>query len=177
VRRLALVLFLLAGFVAFAPTSAKADVVWTVSGTFEDGATLSGTFTINSYGYLENNFSFTTTAAGLFPGFTYNSSDSYYSNGTFYVDAQPQYSADLHLDFLKSLTVASANNPLVVGGVSYECQGSFSCYIPDVSRGGDIRVLESGFASAVPEASSWALLILGFFAVGALAQRRGIRLV
>jgi hypothetical protein len=174
-RHFSVMLCLAAIFLALGPISAKADVVWNVSGTFVGGGGFTGTFAINVYGELESNYSFTTTAFGAFPGFTYNSSDSYFSSGTFFVDAQPQYQADLHLEFLNSLSVASADNPLKIIGPSYECQGSFSCYLPDVSQGGDIRFVGSGFAAAVPEASSWALMLVGFFAVGALTQRRRSR--
>ncbi len=50
---------------------AKADILWTVNGAFTDGTAVTGTFSINQYGYLENNFSLTTHASGAFRGFTY----------------------------------------------------------------------------------------------------------
>ena len=149
--------------------SSKADVVWIVDATFDDKTKLTGTFTINSYGYLENNYSLTTTNKGAFTGFTYTSSNSYFSNGTFFVDYQPGYSNDLHLAFLADLSVPKLNNPIVGGGLSYECQDSFSCYVP---KGGAIRYIEAGFASAVPEPSTWAMVILGFAGVGYLRSRR-----
>ncbi len=129
---------------------------------------MSGQFTIDVYGYL-GNFVLTTTGAATFPGFTYNPSDSYFSNGTFYVDAQPDYQADLHLTFVDSLLVGASNNPLVGGspGPSWECTGSYSCYVPD----GTIRYIASGAASAVPEASTWAMLILGFAGLGFAGYR------
>jgi len=153
-------------------TTAKADVVWTVSGTFDDGTTLTGSFTTNVYGFLEDNYSLTTQSEGAFTGFTYNSSDSYFSNGTFYVDFQPGYEQDLHLVFADSLSVPNLNNPLVGGGPSYECQGSFSCYIP---AGGPIRYIDAGFASAVPEPATWAMMLLGFLGMGLVGYRRSAR--
>jgi hypothetical protein len=155
-------------------SASKADVQWTVSGTFDDGGSLSGQFTINVYGYLENNFSLTTTSGSLLPGFVYNSSDSYYSNGIFYVDFQPGYTADLHLLFTNSLLVASKNNPIIggAGGPSYECQGSYSCYLPS---GGDTRYFTSGAASAVPELSTWAMMLLGFAGLGFAGYYRANR--
>jgi hypothetical protein len=152
-------------------SEAKADVVWTVNGTFTDGATVSGTFTVNVYGFLENNFSITTTAGPGFSGFTYNATDSFYSNGNFYVDFQPGYIQDLHLAFLDSLLLPNANNPIQGGspGPSYECIGSYSCYIP---AGGTTRYIGTGFASAVPEPATWAMMALGFLGVGFLAYRR-----
>jgi hypothetical protein len=180
-----------AGFVAGTASGAKADVVWTVSGTFDDNTTLTGTFTTNVYGFLENNYSLTTqtdTPKG-FVGFTYTSSNSYFSNGTFYVDFQPGYQQDLHLAFLDGLSVPNLNNPIVgasgdpATGPSYECQGSFSCF--DL-LGGTVRFIGVGFASSpvpgtnsvtsgIPEASTWAMLLLGFAGIGFLGYRRSNR--
>src|SRR5690348_4785079 len=97
---------------------ANADVVWSVNGTFQDGGTLSGTFTINVYGYLSD-YDLKTSSVTPFGGFEYTPADSYWSNGTFYLAAQPGYFGDLHLEFAGNLTVASFNNP-IVPGVSYE---------------------------------------------------------
>jgi hypothetical protein len=153
-------------------SEAKADIVWTVNGSFIGGGTVSGTFTLDVYGFLENNFSITTTAGGGFSGFTYNASDSYYSNGNFYVDFQPGYIQDLHLAFVDSLLVPSANNPISggLGGPSYECVGSFSCYTQPSD--GAYRYIGTGFASAAPEPATWAMMVLGFLGVGFLAYRR-----
>jgi len=136
-------------------SEAKADVVWTVDGSFIGGGTVSGTFTLNVYGFIENNFSITTTAGGGFPGFTYNASDSYYSNGNFYVDFQPGYIQDLHLAFLDSLLMPNSNNPIIggSGGPSYECIGSYSCYTQPSD--GAYRYIGTGFASAAPEPATW----------------------
>jgi hypothetical protein len=165
------------GFFAGGASGAKADVVWTVSGTFDDHTVLTGTFTTNVYGFLENNYSLTTQADAVlgFVGFTYTSSNSYYSNGTFYVDFQPGYAQDLHLQFADNLAVPNLDNPIMGAsgspptGPSFECQGSFSCYIP---AGGPIRYIDGGFASSVPEISTWAMLLLGFAGVGFAGYRR-----
>jgi hypothetical protein len=160
---------------------AKADVVWSVNGTFQDGGTVSGTFTINVYGYLSD-FDLKTTAVGPFSGFEYTPLTSYYATGTFYVDAQPGYFGDLHLQFVSNLGNPSPNNPIVGGvyGPSYECVGSWSCYVP---QGGFTRYIDKGFASSggsdaapavasVPETSTWAMLLIGFLGVGFIAYRR-----
>ncbi len=159
------------GFFVCSAPGAKADVYWTVNGNFIGGGSVSGHFTINVYGFLENDFSLTTTSGGSFAGFTYDASDSYYSNGTFYVDAQPGYTQDLHLDFLNSLLIPSPHNPLVALGASYECVGSFSCYLPDSN--GQYRYIGSeGFAAAAPEPATWAMMILGFLGIGFMTYRR-----
>jgi hypothetical protein len=161
-------------FMAVGASGARADILWTVDGTFTDGTTVTGTFSINTYGYLDNNFSLTTQAKGDFGAFNYTASDSYYSNGTFYVDAQPGYQQDLHLAFLYALTNPNPNNPIVGGnpGPSYECINSYSCYVPS---GGEVRYIDSGFASSVPEPSTWAMMILGFLGIGFAAYRRKSR--
>lgn len=165
------VLATLAGALFFFGAEARADILWTVDGTFTDGTTVTGTFSINQYGFLDNNFSLTTHANGAFAGFTYTASDSYYSNGTFYVDAQPGYQQDLHLQFLDALTALNPNNPIVGGnpGPSYECIDSFSCFN---QTGGTIRYIESGFAAAVPEASTWLMFLIGMVGIGLVGLRR-----
>ncbi|MBS0359785.1 MAG: PEPxxWA-CTERM sorting domain-containing protein [Proteobacteria bacterium] len=149
---------------------ASADIYWLVSGLFDDGGTLSGFFDINVYGYLQNYDLVTTAGSTVTPGYEYTPSDSYFSNGTFYVDAQPGYRQDLHLDFLLPINVKVAVNPIVGGspGPSYECVGSYSCY--DLG-GGTTRFLASGFAAA-PEPAAWALMIGGFGLAGAMLRRR-----
>jgi hypothetical protein len=151
--------------------TAKADVTWVVSGTFDDGGTVSGHFTIDVYGYLENNFNLQTTAGSTLPGFDYTASDSYYSNGTFYVDFQRSYFQDLHLTFADNLGVASSDNPIVGGspGPSWECAGSYSCYLP---ADGPTRYIASGSASAVPELSTWGMMALGFAGLGFAGYRK-----
>ena len=157
---------------AAAPSAASADVVWTVTGNFNDGGSLSGFFDINVYGFLSG-FNLQTTTGSTDTAFDYNPSNSYYSNGTFYVDAEPSYQSDLHLQFVNSLSVASANNPIQggQGGHSWECQGSFSCFLPS---GGAIRYLTDGHASAgaVPEPAAWTMMIVGFGGIGAVLRRR-----
>jgi hypothetical protein len=152
-----------------AATQACADVTWYVEGVFDDGGTLSGHFTINVYGWLLNDYELTTTDGSEMPGFVYTKNTSYYQNGTFYLHAQPGYQGDLHLTFANPLGVSALYNPMKVGdgGQSYECQDSWNCYIP---KGDKIRYFASGRAStseaALPEPSTWGLMILGFGAAG-----------
>lgn len=165
------VLAALVGVLVCFGAEAQADILWTVDGTFTDGTTVTGTFSINQYGYLDNNFSLTTHASGAFGGFTYTASDSYYANGTFYVDAQPGYQQDLHLQFLDALTALNPSNPIVGGnpGPSYECIASYSCYN---QTGGTIRYIDAGFAAAVPEASTWLMFLIGMAGIGLMGLRR-----
>jgi hypothetical protein len=152
--------------------AAHANVTWVVNGTFDDGGTVSGHFTIDTYGYLLNNFNLQTTTGSTLPGFDYTAGDSYYSNGAFYVDAEPAYQADLHLTFADNLNVPVSNNPLVggSGGPSWECAGSYSCYVP---MGPAIRYIASGSATgSVPELSTWGMMALGFAGLGFAGYRK-----
>jgi hypothetical protein len=162
-----------AAALALTAGAAKADVHWTVNGTFDDGGTLSGFFDINVYGYLQD-FDLVTSAGGAEGGFEYTPATSYFSNGTFYLDAEPGYFGALHLTFLSDIGAAIATNPLLGGspGPSWECVQSWSCYVP---QGGTTRYIAEGFASAgsaAPEPAAWGLMIAGFGLAGAALRKR-----
>jgi hypothetical protein len=169
-RGVAIITLLISAAIALsaAPSTAKADIAWTVNGAFNDGSTVTGYFDIDVYGYLDG-YNLQTTTGDL-PGFDYTPADSYYSNGTFFIDAQPQYQNDLHLEFADSLSVPTADNPIIGGSTdaSWECQGSFSCYLP---ADGATRFIAEGFASAAPEAPTWMMMLIGFGGIGAAMRR------
>jgi PEP-CTERM motif len=153
-------------------SAAKADVHWVIDNAiFDDGTTLNGYFNINVYGFLDG-YDLKTLANGPFVAVDYTPSNSFFSNGTFYVDAQPGYQGDLHIEFANNLGVPESSNAIVGGdppGVSYECQGSFSCSNLD---GGATRFIASGVASAVPEPATWTMMLLGFAGLGFAGYRR-----
>ena len=66
-KRLSRVCVITAACIALAGT-AKADVTWVVNGTFDEGGTVSGHFSIDAYGFLDSNFNLLTTAGGTLPG-------------------------------------------------------------------------------------------------------------
>jgi hypothetical protein len=163
-----------AGVLAMAG-AAHADVTWIVTGTFNDGGTLSGTFTMNQYDYLVGDFSITTTAGSAESGFTYTAANSYFSNSSpggspVYIDFQPQYYSDLHIQFANDLGVPAASDAIIGGyqGPSFECQNSWSC--PNGSAENyAIRYLVSGQATMapIPEPATWGLMIVGLGGLGA----------
>jgi hypothetical protein len=190
-RRLAPLVIAAAAFTA--ATAAKADVQWTVTGTFDDGATLSGVFDINMYGQFSS-FDLTTSSVAAtpdhaaYPGFEYKlGGDGMQSwAAPTFVEFEIDYQTTLHLQFTDGLSTAVTDNPIVIGP-SFECMGSYDCF--DLQNG-PTRYLTSGSAVArtvaddlgrgggnpVPEPASWALMIAGFGMSGALLRaRRGLR--
>jgi hypothetical protein len=165
---------------------ARADILWTLTDVpLDDGTLLSGHFSINQYGFLDNNWLFT-TQNGTLPGSVYlpviNSVDVTSTTVGVLPPGSP-YQGILFLTFQGPLTVASAHNDIVGGspGPSYECFG-FSCDPAQGSTGLIRYVLgqsdkggEAAFATAAPEPSTWAMMILGFLGVGFVAYRRSAR--
>jgi hypothetical protein len=174
--------------------SAKADVIWTLTDVpFTDGGTLSGTFTIDtSYGGLTT-WALTTTAGNppLLPGTSYGTLnfDPVYETALGAPNGAPlnavdvsdktigvlpsfnsPYQGELFLQFQNSLSTPGIN-PIVYG---YECFG-FSCYptAPTLYLS-DIRFVGVGAdaVGAVPEASTWVMLLLGFISIGLMTGRR-----
>jgi hypothetical protein len=168
-------------------SSAKADVVYTLSNVeLSDGGFLNGTFSLNVDGFVAGPpfgaaYSLTTTAGTTLPGNTYASGQSPsadINNPTNTVVTFQEYvpvnspSTDTVLQLTFAGTLGLGNNTLEggVNGPSWECVG-FSC-----PTDGPIRyVLDANvnvIGSAVPEPSTWALMILGFASIGFMTYRR-----
>jgi hypothetical protein len=171
-----------AGALALGATAASATT-WVVTGTFDDGTTLAGKFTVNVYGYVSGSPYDLTTQDDLPNGFTGNhyvnpppglvapngpgpggNQVQFFANGPDYYTA---YTNILQLTFENPLTTPSLNNPLI-GIESWECEGSFNC--PDGAPPDPTRYL-TGFASAVPEPTTWALMLVGFGGLGYVLRR------
>lgn len=168
----ALSAFLLAGAVA---PAAQADVLWTVSGTFDDTGTFSGTFSINQYGQFTD-WDITTTDGTTDTGYHYTPGTTFqawaFPNAIEF--ASTGYDTDFVLTFADDLGTAEPLNPIIGGyqGPSRECQGSYHCF--DI-QGGDIRYVVDGFATAgggVPEPVTLSLLGAGLAGMGAMRRRK-----
>jgi hypothetical protein len=167
-------------------TAAKADVVWTLTDVpLSDGGLLSGTFTINVYGYItESSVSVTTTPGSILAGDSYSAvpvaANINNVGGTGLPDNVVQffsttngYTGSMQLTFANALT-SPGIDPIVggIGGPSWECATGFGC---PPYNGTPIRFVDDGrssFASAVPEPATWAMMILGFLGMGFIGYRR-----
>src|SRR5665213_580410 len=126
---------------------AKADVIYSVSGVFDDGATLSGKFSVNTYGdviYTSLDL-ITTTGTSAVSNYTYTSATSFpdggcsASNCITYGRLVPPYFGAIELAFQNPLG-SVAVDPIVVGANSWE---NLSYTLGDAP----IRYLTSGSVS------------------------------
>jgi hypothetical protein len=150
---------------------ANATIInWTlVVVQFTDGGRASGTFSTDSITGAVTAFDITTTPGQFIStGFEYDAATSLLGAGlgtnSFSLTQVASPNRALYLSFYDPLTTPLAFDDLVFGD-SKEC-GSNSC--------ASLRSPISGLAigSAVPEPSTWAMMILGFVGVGFMAYRR-----
>jgi hypothetical protein len=156
--------------------ASRADVVWTLTGTFEDGATVSGTFTWTVDNYLSsaNGSLSLVTTPGYLSGASYALPGSFPNGGvpanTF--DITNGYFQNLYVTFLNPLTTPSSVDPIVFG---FECY-AWSCPGPDTypTAGGDTRYFVSGYASAAatPLPATWSMMLIGMAGLGFVGYRQ-----
>ncbi len=167
ISRIAVLAALTVVGVVGAASSSKADVTYVVSATFDDGATLSGSFVIDVYGYpLNADTNLVTTSGPVIPGYTYSVTTAY-GDGCIgpciaYGSVTPAYYQNLQLTFLNPL--GSYGPDPIVGG---EGGPSFENY----AYSGQIRYITSGVATGVPESSTWLMMFGGFAGLGYVAFR------
>ena len=106
-------------------SAAEAAVVWGVSGTFSDGTTLTGSFSTDVYGYV-GSANLLTQTKGVFTGFDYTLADSYSSSGLNFVDFQPGYTSDLHLQFCQSAHISQCGTTRLSMRYPIECRKALS---------------------------------------------------
>lgn len=156
-----------------ASCAAEADVLWSVNGTFDDGGSFSGTFTISG-GYLLD-WDITTTLGNTLGGYHYTPGTTFQhwttTDGIEF--ASTGYDTDFVLKFLDDLSIPEAVNPIQGGyqGPSRECENGWGCY--NVTSG-DIRYVDQGSASAgggVPEPLTLSLVGAGLAGIGGLRRR------
>jgi hypothetical protein len=161
------------------PTFASANVVESIDMQFQSGATFVGDVTFT------DNFSAATAVSGTLSGAGYgtDSINWVWSNGTNYSTGANNYS-----DFLMdgpgsgyvstgsynnwiqlSINYADPNQLVFASGVSYGSFDNFVDYVDPMVSGSINGV------SAVPEAGTWAMLMLGLGAVGFALRKTRVK--
>lgn len=144
------------------PASAQATVVFNVNGTFSNGATLTGTFSTDD---ARSSITAVNLVSTLLGGATYTDASKAASS------VLPNFlqikvnSPDrlLLLSFSPALSATGAT----IASNSYEWQGNdHNFYL----LSGSVTAAAASTAAAVPEPATWAMMLIGFGAIG-LAMR------
>lgn len=167
-------LLFIAGGLSFGNTAqaAFAGFTWTLQDvTFADGGTASGSFSLNTYGYLSGASITTTNGTGDgFVGATYTAANAILNNAnfpnTFLITFETaNYQGALNFLFDYTLDSPRQVNPITLAA-SWECEGSYNCYL---NSGGLSRNVTSG--AAVPEPGVMGLLAIGLAGAAFVGRR------
>lgn len=159
--------------VALAQSSEAATILWTLSGgTFDDGSTFSGSFTFDTTIGQVTTWDIVTTYGSTVFGDTYSLEDG-----------QSAEASASSVSFIGG----SPQEVLTLNGFSPGTAGVFAplggmeLHIDKWGDGVAGRSITGGTASSpvqgVPEPASWALLIAGSGATGALLRRRRLQAI
>jgi hypothetical protein len=154
---------------ALSPAPASADVVFIGSGTYFDAAAqqledFSGSFVFDTTKNLVTSATFTTETLGNFSNVGFNEGTGLSGDYILGVD-NPSYS--LRLDFAPGWNALALGQPVTVD------EPSIAVYLTGDNRGETAGMeFEGTFTAAVPEPSTWAMMIFGFAGLGFMAYRR-----
>jgi hypothetical protein len=158
-------------------TAASADTYLTydVNASYDSGAgTVTGSFTLDTTTNTSYAVDLTVVGAGGVNSGTLTD-PTQFGPSTYVTAAGPMDTYDSTNDADQvDLTYPAGGGALYTGGFGQSSVASFS-----LACGGDTctfpltgTVLNAGVTSAVPEPSTWAMMILGFAGVGVMAYRR-----
>jgi hypothetical protein len=141
---------------------------------FDDGGQMSGTFSVNTTNGAVIAFDITTTTGSILAGFHYDGATGFAGgdllSGNSFIVQDNEQNRYIQFDFANSL-VSGGVNPLLpppaVGSGSFECNNCV--LVRTVLDGGDARTI------AVPELSTWAMLLVGFAGLGFAGYRQTAR--
>lgn len=158
---------------ACAPAAQAATRNWTISAaTFNDGGTLTGTFSTDADTGALTAFDLTTTGGTLRGGFHYDGTnsvkffDNFFSTNSFVIMFNiPSGSPYINLAFDAALTSATSTAYLRTGG--YAADGSWEC-----DNCSNLRNITGGYVTAVPEPASYGMLLAGLGLISYAATRR-----
>jgi hypothetical protein len=152
------------------PASAQASILFTVNGTFSGGGALTGTFITNDARSVLESVNLTSTA---FDGATYTNKAeggaSILPNFLQFDQSSPF--KELRISFASPLA-ATGSTTIWFG--SYEASGDIKTF-RDLSG----SITASAVTAGVPEPSTWAMMLVGFAAIGfglRRKQRQEVRL-
>lgn len=167
----ALALTALAAVLSASPAEAAIDYNIT-AGTFADGGTFSGTFTFDdSIGFVTN-FDITTSSTAFFTGQRYTQSTGFAGNNINPTGSTVLFGntvTDYYIQLMFSSPLASGLSGSITG--NYECNncGTFRFVTGGTYSQAGANEISQG---AVPEPSTWAMMLVGFGAIGYGMRRR-----
>lgn len=162
---------------AFTTSASAAEVIWTLDGaTFTDGGIATGSFTYDAS--LNTISSFSVSVSGgdtaTFPAFTWDPGTAIVSTLSL---PSNNFINFIAVGSLRQLRVSPLSPFTDAGGtIGFDLSNSFAA---DCFNCAPFRRFASGSfvgrpvgAPAVPEPATWAMMLLGFFGIGAAMRRQ-----